>query len=114
MPLKKPVITYPAVDTAISSLYGDVTLHIEIEPFTGGDLETEGITYQWFTDNGEPIEGATSDSYIVPRGTRMGYYCEVTNHMGNDVAMTRSEDFSVNPIKPENANSTDPEENTEG
>ena len=114
MPLKKPVITYPAVDTAVSSLYNDVTLRIEIEPFAGGDLETEGITYQWFTDDNQPIEGATSKTYVVPRGTRMGYYCVVTNHMGNDVAETRSEDFSVNPIKPEGGNSTTPEENTEG
>ena len=99
MPLGAPVIVTPAGDIAVSSLYGDATLTVEVEPITD-PLLSEGITYQWFNDQDEAIASATTETLVVPRGTRMGYYCIVTNHMGADTKSTKSPDFSVNPITP--------------
>lgn len=108
LPLQSPVITAPLYDQAVSSLYGPATMEVVVTPFTSS-LDSEGVTYQWFTDQGEAVEGATTATLTVPQGTRMGYYCVVTNHMGwdpethegGDIAETRSADFSVNPILPQ-------------
>ncbi len=99
MPLGAPVVVTPAGDIAVSSLYGDATLTVEVQPITD-PLLSEGITYQWFNDQDEEIEGAINNTLVVPRGTRMGYYCIVTNHMGADTKSVKSPDFSVNPITP--------------
>lgn len=108
LPLQPPTITYPTSDVAVSSRSSAATLTVTIEPFNN-PLLSENITYQWYTDDGQPVEGATSATYVVPQGTRMGYYCIVTNHMGSDMNSAQTADFSVNPILQENSGETTPE-----
>ena len=43
-------------------------------------VKSGDITYQWYTGDDEPIEGATGDSYTTPAITEYTeYYCEVTD-----------------------------------
>lgn len=118
MPLQFPVITSPAKDTALTSLYGAVTMTVEVTPITSA-LESEGITYQWYKWNEgekELIEGATGPSYTVPQKDDNAYCCVVTNHMGEDTRDTVSKNFSVQPfaLVPEDTNNEEENGNTEG
>jgi hypothetical protein len=95
--LQAPSITSPTEDVTMSSLYGPVTFEIEVANM-GGDLASEGLTYQWFAWlDGEPtaIPNQTNATYTVPLRDVGAYYCEVTNHMGDFTAVKKSPTFNV-------------------
>ena len=95
--LAAPVITYPTKDMAVTSLYGPVSLHVEIEPMND-PFKSESVTYQWFTVDGDvktAIEGATSAELTVEQDTKDAFICEVTNHIGDQIRIAESETFSV-------------------
>ncbi len=119
-----PTVLYPIEDVAVSSLNGNALLEARIAPINDA-LKSEDLTYQWFTDNNEPVEGASGDcgydeyhsvytaQLLVPEGTRMGYYCKIWNHVGEQKSEAITADFSVNPTKydmPVGVNATTPEE----
>ena len=114
--LKAPVITYPTKDMAVSSLYNSVTLAVTIQEFAS-QFDSENVTYQWYKwVNGEvqPIEGANSTEFVVPMGTDDAFCCEAINHMGEETAVARSKNFSVQPFKPSIDNDDDDDEQQGG
>lgn len=95
--LAAPVITYPTEDMALTSLYGPVSLHVEVEA-VDDPFRSERMTYQWYTVDGDlrtEIAGATEAELVVPQDTKDAYICEVTNHVGDQIRIADSETFSV-------------------
>lgn len=107
MPVAKPTIISPTANTAVSSLNGDARLVVKVQPFENRVYTSDRVTYQWYTRDAQTheiitIEGASGEwdnasdiVYTVPQGVQGGYYCVVTNYIGNVESAQESHDFSV-------------------
>lgn len=116
MPVAAPVVLTPTANTAVSNAgAGGARLVVQLRPYENLVYTSDGVTYQWYTydkNTGDEIaiEGAqgTWDNasdivYTVPHGAdyQGGYFCKITNHIGNRDAVTETPDFSVTIFNPE-------------